>query len=348
MQQCNNCGQLNGDAAKNCCNCGTALQELTQAPPLPPLLPPCAEIAPRIPLPTVQQAAKSKRKPKLYGLTIFSAAIGILGLVVFVNKWPSHPDGGGNFRPPREQTGFTLEKLATASQTLSGHWTEEDPLIDDEEDWTGTTAVVNKRNGKLVLISNTHCLALEDLANADSGKGAAPDVKDYRLKVHFHNGQDRPVLRIAQTARHVDLALLEIDATGLKEGVDYTILFVGLEPYKVGDDVVAVGSPFGLDLEGTYTFGRISAIRQMGDIKMIQHHADINPGNSGGPLFLKTKSDLYLWIGVNTLGGGNGLGFAIDASEALKSEYEWVAADKEGAAQIIRKYYGQPGTTVVP
>jgi S1-C subfamily serine protease len=137
---------------------------------------------------------------------------------------------------------------------------------------------------------------------------------------------------------------VEVDATGLQEGKDYIVISVGHEQYKIGDDVVAVGSPHGL--VGTHTFGRVSAIRNDQGVRLIQHHADINPGNSGGPLFLKTGSDRFVWIGVNTMGGGNGLGFAIDANEALRAEYEWFPADKHGAAAVIRKMYNQPNTEV--
>jgi putative serine protease PepD len=98
-----------------------------------------------------------------------------------------------------------------------------------------------------------------------------------------------------------DVAILKVEATFpvLRNAHDY-----GHIP-RVGDPVLAYGSPHGL--EGTATVGIVSVIR--GDL--IQTDAQINPGNSGGPLV----NNLGEVIGINTLGvggGGTGIGFAID------------------------------------
>lgn len=90
---------------------------------------------------------------------------------------------------------------------------------------------------------------------------------------------------------------------------DLAILFIsaGLPPLepapvaKVGDPVVAIGSPYGL--EGTVTTGIISRIED----NWYQTSAPINPGNSGGPLLDRQARVL----GINTLGiGGGGSGIA--------------------------------------
>jgi S1-C subfamily serine protease len=88
---------------------------------------------------------------------------------------------------------------------------------------------------------------------------------------------------------------------------------------KVGQNVLAFGSPFGL--EGTLTQGIVSARRDVsaigsGDLRgVIQTDAPINPGNSGGPL-VNTKGEV---IGVNTAivsrsGSSAGIGFAVPVS----------------------------------
>jgi S1-C subfamily serine protease len=272
--------------------------------------------------------------------------VSLVAIVVLFCMIPPKPKDQGQVPNPGRTPGFKLEQLALASQTLYGKWVEKDVLVDDHEEWSGTTSVIEKHGDRLVLVSNSHCLGLRSLAKADSGKGTAPDVQDYQLFVVFPNGVKKLVSKVAETARQLDLALLEVDAAGLGEGVDYIVLRVGVDPYKIGDDVVAVGSPRGLS--GTHTFGKISAFRNDNEVKMIQHHADINPGNSGGPRFAKTKADRYVWIGVNTAVAGNGLGFAIDGCELSKASYEWVPADKKGAAQLISTIYGQPNTTIAP
>lgn len=112
-----------------------------------------------------------------------------------------------------------------------------------------------------------------------------------------------------------DLAVLKIDAKNLSG------LSIGdSDKVEVGDFVVAIGNPFGLNSFGnsqTATFGIVSATKRAdlnieGLESFIQTDAAINPGNSGGAL-VNTKGEL---IGINTailsLSGGNvGIGFAI-------------------------------------
>ncbi len=107
----------------------------------------------------------------------------------------------------------------------------------------------------------------------------------------------------------LDLALLKIKSKGL-----HAVTLGDSDKMRVGDWVVAIGNPFGL--EQTVTAGIVSAKgRVIGSgpyDDFIQTDAAINPGNSGGPLF-NTKGEV---IGINTAiysqsGGNNGIGFAI-------------------------------------
>ncbi len=108
-----------------------------------------------------------------------------------------------------------------------------------------------------------------------------------------------------------DIALIEIKG----EAKDLPALSLGdSNSLRVGEWVVAIGNPFGL--ENTVTAGIVSAmgrhINQGPYDNFIQTDAAINPGNSGGPL-LNTKGEV---VGINTAifsrGGGNiGIGFAI-------------------------------------
>lgn len=231
--------------------------------------------------------------------------------------------------------------LKLTAQTVVGEWEEEDTFVNDRQLWTGSSGAVGKKGDRLYLVSNSHCLGLMELAMADDATDFVPDVLRYGLAVQFASGEVREVLRFADQIGDLDLALLEVDARGLKDGRDYVFL-----PYKsvaldIGDEVVAVGSPLGL--VGTHTFGKISALRppsQNQSFRAIQTDAAINHGNSGGPLFAKRKNKYY-WIGVNTWGidGANNLGFAIDAQDAVRSEYKWYSANPQGAAGAIRENY---------
>ena len=107
----------------------------------------------------------------------------------------------------------------------------------------------------------------------------------------------------------------------------------------VGDWVLAIGSPFGLDM--TVTAGIISAKGGAGSIRpdcedYLQTDAAINPGNSGGPL-LNLDGEV---IGINTAistrsGGYDGVGFAIPINMA-----RWVADQLITKGEVKRAYLG--------
>ena len=114
--------------------------------------------------------------------------------------------------------------------------------------------------------------------------------------------------------KRTDLAVLKIDASGLPK-----LPLGDSSKVKVGEWVVAIGSPFGL--ENTVTAGIVSAkSRDTGDyLPFIQTDVAVNPGNSGGPL-LNTAGQV---IGINSQifsrsGGYMGISFAIPIDEAMR------------------------------
>jgi S1-C subfamily serine protease len=149
------------------------------------------------------------------------------------------------------------------------------------------------------------------------------------VEVNF-SGNDRVPARVVGSDPSTDIAVLEIDT----QARALTPLTLGdSDAVQVGDAVVAIGNPFGL--ERTVTAGIVSALQR--DIqapngftidKVIQTDAPINRGNSGGPL-LNAEGEV---IGVNTqiaTGGtseGNvGIGFAVPINTV-----------KEVVSQLIR------------
>ena len=111
-----------------------------------------------------------------------------------------------------------------------------------------------------------------------------------------------------------DIALVKIDATGLP-----AVKVGDVNRLKVGEWVMAIGSPFGL--ENTVTAGIVSAKqRDTGDyLPFIQTDVAINPGNSGGPL-INMRGEV---VGVNSQiysrsGGSMGISFAIPMDEAMR------------------------------
>jgi serine protease Do len=123
--------------------------------------------------------------------------------------------------------------------------------------------------------------------------------------------------KVVGTDPRSDLALLRVDATGLPK-----LTLAADDDLEVGEWVLAIGSPFGLDY--SVTAGIVSAKgrslpteRNENYVPFIQTDVAINPGNSGGPLF-NLKGEV---VGVNSQiftrsGGSIGLSFAIPASVA--------------------------------
>lgn len=116
-----------------------------------------------------------------------------------------------------------------------------------------------------------------------------------------------------------DLALVKIDATNLP-----AVKLAAADKLKVGEWVVAIGSPFGLDYSASA--GIVSAIgrsipTERGEdyVPFIQSDVAINPGNSGGPLFNLQGEVVGINSQIYTRSGGSiGLSFAIPTSVALE------------------------------
>lgn len=143
----------------------------------------------------------------------------------------------------------------------------------------------------------------------------------YKLYVNLADGS-RYEAKVVGTDPESDLAVIKFTPPkGLSLG---TIPFGDSSNLKVGQRVLAIGNPFGL--ERTLTVGIVSGLgRPVQEDSttilrdMIQTDASINPGNSGGPL-LNSRGEM---IGVNTMiyspsGGSVGVGFAIPVATAKR------------------------------
>lgn len=120
--------------------------------------------------------------------------------------------------------------------------------------------------------------------------------------------------RIVGTDKRSDVAVVKIEATGLP-----AVKIGDVNRLKVGEWVMAIGSPFGLD--NTVTAGIVSAKqRDTGEyLSFIQTDVAINPGNSGGPL-INMRGEV---VGINSQiysrsGGFMGISFAIPIDEAVR------------------------------
>jgi serine protease Do len=114
--------------------------------------------------------------------------------------------------------------------------------------------------------------------------------------------------------RRSDVALLKVDARNLP-----TLRIGDSDKIRVGEWVIAIGSPFNLD--NTVTAGIISAkARDTGEyLPLIQSDVAVNPGNSGGPLINLRGEVIGITSQIATLSGGyNGISFAVPIQEVMR------------------------------
>lgn len=140
------------------------------------------------------------------------------------------------------------------------------------------------------------------------------DGKAKSVTVLLDNGDSKPA-KVLWNDSLLDLAIVKVDATNLP------VADLGdSDELEVGEIVVAIGNPLGLDFQRTVTSGIISGLHRSVKIgnnvieDLIQTDASINQGNSGGPL-LNSKGEV---IGINTakITSAEGLGFAIPINQA--------------------------------
>ena len=165
-----------------------------------------------------------------------------------------------------------------------------------------------------VILTNAHVVA-----NADEVTVKLTDKREFKAKVL---GQDKLS----------DVAVLKIDAKDLP-----TVRIGDPHSSRVGEWVVAIGSPFGF--ENTVTAGIVSAksrtLPDEGYVPFLQTDVAINPGNSGGPLFNMSGEV----IGINSQiysrsGGYQGLSFAIPIDVAMKVERQLIDHGKVSRGRL--------------
>jgi S1-C subfamily serine protease len=176
------------------------------------------------------------------------------------------------------------------------------------------------------------------LTNAHVVQGASD------IQVQFSDKKDFRARLVGQDASN-DVALLKVDAP--KEELS-PIPLGDSSKVHVGDPVVAIGNPFGLDR--TVTTGIISALQRKLEAPngftisdVIQTDAAINPGNSGGPLIDANGRVIGINSQIQTAGGGGniGIGFAVPIDKA-----EEIAAKLKKEGKVRHALLGVSGITI--
>lgn len=249
-------------------------------------------------------------------------------------------------------TQSTADQVSATPPAPSVYVSETNGLSEDEH---STIRVYEERNEAVVNV-NTETVAynwfLEPIPQEGStGSGSIIDDRGYVL-TNYHVVEDafRVYVTLAGGERiegevigrdpENDLAVVKFDPAGHQLS---TIPMGESDGLRVGQNVLAIGNPFGLDR--TLTTGIVSGLgrplRARNDLiirDMIQTDASINPGNSGGPL-LNSSGEM---IGINTMivsptGGSVGIGFAVPVNTARRVVPDLIAfgAVRRGWIDIV-------------
>jgi putative serine protease PepD len=169
-----------------------------------------------------------------------------------------------------------------------------------------------------------------------------------KIEVKLGSSEKSYPAKVVGTDPSTDVALLKVDVPGDQL---HPLALGDSSKVQVGDPVVAIGNPFGLDR--TVTSGIVSALQRQIEAPagfsishVIQTDAAINPGNSGGPLIDSEGRVIGINSQIETGGGGNGnvgIGFAIPIDTARE-----VAKQIEENGKVQHAYLGIEGGSITP
>ena len=244
-------------------------------------------------LPALAQAPDA---PLVQGLPDFTRLVDVVGPSVVNIRTLERPSSSSGPSAPDEQMleffrrfGIPLPPGAAPRGPRGGSGNGEEP----RPRGVGSGFVLSADG---LIMTNAHVVE-----GADELIVTLPDKREFKAKVV---GADK----------RTDVAVVKIEATGLNP-----VKIGDVNRLRVGEWVMAIGSPFGL--ENTVTAGIVSAKkRDTGDfLPFIQTDVAINPGNSGGPL-INMRGEV---VGINSQiysrsGGFQGISFAIPIDEAVR------------------------------
>lgn len=265
------------------------------------------------------------------------------GLVLVLLRWPT-PPGSLAESPPNVEF--------SQSDTL----TFDTPLSDDEAVNIRIYETLSPGVANITSITVEWSFWFEPVPREGVGSGFLVDAQGHVVtNYHVIENSQRLEVTLFDKSKYEaqvvgrdpinDIAVLKIDCPPER----CLPLELGQsDPLKVGQKVLAIGNPFGL--EGTLTTGIISSLGRTLETRygvvddIIQTDAAINPGNSGGPL-LNTRGEV---IGVNTAivsrtGESAGIGFAVPVNTLRR-----ILPDLLEHGRVLRPWLGVRGQPVFP
>jgi serine protease Do len=263
-----------------------------------------AEVKPALPPPSDKQLSEARHISRTFAQVASQLSPSVVRISITKGGGNSRRAAGGRRGNPFEGTPF---ERFFGDESPFGN---EDGGSSPKQKGLGSGVVIDKKG---YILTNNH--VVED----------ADDVK-----VSFVDGKTVSG-KVVGTDPRSDLAVVKVD------GVDVTAAKMGdSDRLQVGDWLIAIGNPFGLD--HTVTVGVLSAKNravQGGNHfeDFLQTDASINPGNSGGPL-VNLDGEV---IGINTMiaGIGTGIGFAVPSSM-----FKPVADQLISGGKVRRPYIG--------
>lgn len=257
---------------------------------------------------------KKEKKPNMFlvvALTILATVVIIQNIIILMNNERngyavqrlsasqrySSAYQGSNANYSSNDLSYVIEEVKKAVVGISFLKPDmEDVLqLGTAEKWGLGSGIIVSKNG--YILTNQHI---------------AQNVGT-KVSVTLHDGRSSDG-RIVWNEKNIDLAIIKIDEKNLP------VASLGNSSgIFVGDDVIAIGNPLGIEFQGTTTKGIISGLNRTFMFEengekffmesLIQTDASINPGNSGGPL-IDVNGNV---IGINTvkLTEAEGIGFAV-------------------------------------
>ena len=253
-----------------------------------------------------------------------TSVLGIMNVQLFqqVSRYEQESAKQPQFRPGNQAAVEPSMPLAEADQGLSLEL-ESTPAAPDHTPQEGGLPLQQIYSETIASVVSISCATKNGNA---TGTGVVLDNKGHivtnchvvenakTVEVLFSDNRVLPAMVVGQDAVS-DIAVLFVEAKDLQPA-----RFGDSSNLQVGDAVVAIGDPLGVELRGTMTNGIVSAINrdittQGRTMTLIQTNAALNAGNSGGPLI----NSYGQVIGINTMkigdyvnqAGVEGLGFAI-------------------------------------
>ncbi|API91690.1 serine protease [Virgibacillus pantothenticus] len=270
---------------------------------------------------------KSSNKSMLHfflgGISGGVVAVLIIAVLMFTNIIPiNQGNGNGSASAGEDKQAAEVVKTLTSedadvatnieetSKAVVGviNMQQQSIWTESQEAGTGSGIIYKKENGKAYVITNHHVV-----------EGAE------EVEVALNYSEKRLNAKVLGTDELTDLAVLEIDGDAIT-----TVANMGSSSdLKVGENVMAIGNPLGMEFANTVTKGVISGLDRSVPIdtngdrqadwvtEVIQTDAAINPGNSGGAL-VNEKGAV---VGINSMKIARqeveGIGFAIPVDAAL-------------------------------